>query len=175
MPDCYLSLGSNVGDRLRTLTTAVRSLSKLGRIEALSSVYETDPQIVTDQAPFLNLCCLLFLPPDAGLRPGELLDRLQGIEAQLGRDRGVEREKGPRTIDIDLILWDRVTVAEPLLRVPHPELRNRQFVLRPILEMAPGLCHPQDGQSLAEASAFLPGQGVYCYKETVVYSAGTDQ
>lgn len=179
MPDCYLSLGSNLGDRLGKLTAAVRLLSRRGSVKAISSVYETDPQIVTDQPPFLNLCCLLALPTDwDGGRvsgPGAFLKALQEIEGELGRDRKAGRRKGPRTIDIDLLLWGSEMIHEEQLIVPHPELRNRQFVLRPLLEIAPGLHHPEDGGLLADISAGLPGQGVYCYKETVVYSPGTDR
>ncbi|MFP4429795.1 MAG: 2-amino-4-hydroxy-6-hydroxymethyldihydropteridine diphosphokinase [Spirochaetota bacterium] len=167
MAECYLGLGSNWGDRLGYLSEALGRIDARWPVEVVSSVYETDPQIVTDQGAFLNLCCRI----DAEAPPALVLRGVNEIEAALGRDRMRERPKGPRMIDIDLLLWGTDTLSEPELTIPHPGLTERQFVLRPLLEIAPGLRDPRDGRSLSAVSAFLPGQGVYCYGKAVVYSA----
>jgi 2-amino-4-hydroxy-6-hydroxymethyldihydropteridine diphosphokinase len=167
VPECYLSLGSNRGDRLGNLSEALGRIAARWRLAAVSAVYETDPQIVTDQEAFLNLCCRIDAEPPAGA----VLRGAHEIEAALGRDRSRERPKGPRMVDIDLLLWGADTIRESDLTIPHPGLTERQFVLRPLLEIAPGLLYPGDGRSLAALSASLPGQGVYCYGNAVVYSA----
>ncbi len=171
MPECYLSLGSNSGDRLQNLSAALGAIAKRWVVHAVSSVYETDPQIVTDQGAFLNLCCRI----EAPLPPLEVLSVLQRVETAIGRDRSRERPKGPRKIDIDIVLWGLDIVDEAELEVPHPGLTARQFVLRPLLEIGPGIRDPRDGRPLAEVSAALGGQGVYCHRGAVVYSPTTDQ
>lgn len=176
MPECYLSLGSNRGDRIEILGKALRLIDERWPLKRVSSVYETAPQIVTEQPPFLNLCCRVDLEAEAGTGgngaafPADLLPALHETEAALGRERRRELPKGPRTIDIDILLWGREIIREPELTIPHPGLLLRQFVLRPLLEIAPGLIDPRDGTALTAASAALPGQGVYCYHEAVVYS-----
>ncbi len=167
MPECYLSLGSNCGNRFGQLSEALSRIAARWPIAVVSSVYETDPQIVTDQGAFLNLCCRI----DAEAPPVAVLRGVNEIEAALGRDRRRERPKGPRTMDIDLLLWGCDILREPDLTIPHAGLTERQFVLRPLLEIAPGLRNPRDGLPLSALSASLPGQGVYCYGKAVVYSA----
>jgi 2-amino-4-hydroxy-6-hydroxymethyldihydropteridine diphosphokinase len=150
MAPVYLSLGSNLGDRLAHLAQAVRRLPGL---VAVSGVYETVPQGKTDQPDFLNLAAAVESADD----PMGLLRRCQEIEQELGRVRG--ERWGPRTVDIDLVLWGRAPIDLPALTVPHPRLAERAFVLIPVLELDPGAALP-DGTSLASLLAALPDQGV---------------
>jgi 2-amino-4-hydroxy-6-hydroxymethyldihydropteridine diphosphokinase len=152
----YLSLGSNLGDRLAFLSRAVGRLGQDLRELRVSSVYETAPMYNTSQPHFLNIAV-------AGLTrlsPRELLGRAQVIERELGRERGSGTPKGPRPIDIDLLLYAGRIVSEPDLSLPHPGLRERRFVLEPLLELEPLLGDPASGLPLAEALSRLPDQGV---------------
>jgi 2-amino-4-hydroxy-6-hydroxymethyldihydropteridine diphosphokinase len=133
----YLSLGSNVGDRERMLREALRLLETPDtHVRRISSVYETEPQDVKDQPWFLNLVVEI----ETSLLPMQLLARTQKIERQLGRKRGVA--KGPRTIDIDILLVGRSVIDSTTLVVPHPRMATRRFVLEALAELAPGLRHP---------------------------------
>jgi 2-amino-4-hydroxy-6-hydroxymethyldihydropteridine diphosphokinase len=152
----YLSLGSNLGDRLAFLRRAVRRLAPDLRELRVSSIYETAPMYNTSQPRFLNIAV-------AGLTrlsPRELLGRTQAIERDLGRERGSGAPKGPRSIDIDLLLCAGRIICEPDLSLPHPGLRERRFVLEPLLELEPLLRDPASGLPLAEALSRLPDQGV---------------
>jgi 2-amino-4-hydroxy-6-hydroxymethyldihydropteridine diphosphokinase len=152
----FLSLGSNLGDRLDFLRRAVRSLGRDLRELRVSSVYETAPLYNTAQPRFLNIVV-------AGLTrltPQALLERALAIEQALGRDRASAAPKGPRPIDVDLLLYAGELVSEAHLRIPHPGLRERRFVLEPLLELEPELRDPAGGQRLSEALARLPDQGV---------------
>ncbi len=130
----YLSLGSNLGDRQLTLQKALALLSKrVGRLEKVSSFIETEPWGFFSRNKFLNACCLLLTP----LSPQECLRETQEIERLLGR-----REKTTgggkytdRTIDIDLLLYDDLHIHEPGLTLPHPHMRERDFVMRPLNEI----------------------------------------
>lgn len=132
----YLSLGSNVGDREANLRRALQNLSALGEIVAKSSVYETEPMEVVDQPWFLNAVIKL----RTGLPPSELLRALLKVERSMGRVR--EQAKGPRQIDIDILLYDDAAVNEPGLAIPHPAMHQRMFVLAPLAEIAPNVMHP---------------------------------
>lgn len=137
MTIAYLSLGSNVGDRLGHLAAAVRRLdSPRVRVRQVSSVYQTAPQGKTDQADFLNIAAEV----ETDLEPAALLLHLQEVERALGRVR--HERWGPRTIDIDLALYGDTTVQTPDLEVPHPRMKDRAFVLVPLLEVAPDLALP---------------------------------
>jgi len=152
----FLSLGSNLGDRLAFLRGAVGRLGRDLRELRVSSVYETAPMYNTSQPRFLNIAV-------AGLTrlsPRELLGRALAIEQALGRDRTAGSPKGPRPIDIDLLLYAERIVAEPDLSLPHPGLKERRFVLEPLLELEPQLRDPASGLPLAEALSLLPDQGV---------------
>jgi 2-amino-4-hydroxy-6-hydroxymethyldihydropteridine diphosphokinase len=141
----YLGLGSNEGDRLATLRSAVAELERRGvGIVASSSVYETAPQgEVLDQADFLNACVAV----ETELGPEELLDACKDVERALGRTPGGPRH-GPRPIDVDvLLLGDRVHRSERLT-LPHAEVTSRRFVLEPLLELDPELTLPS-GEPLA--------------------------
>ncbi len=132
----YLSLGSNVGDRAGNLNTAVDRLRALGEVAAVSSFYETEPVEFTAQPWFLN--CAVQLNTDK--TPRQLLTGILEIEQQLGRQRG--REKGPRIIDLDLLLFGNSIVDDCGLTIPHPAMHQRRFVLEPLAEIAPDVLHP---------------------------------
>ncbi len=147
-----IGLGTNLGDRAAHLQAAVRALRCHGKILAVSSVYETAPVGMQDQPAFLNAAVQLStpLPPEALLR--ELLE----IERSRGRDRRRESETppttrgGPRTLDLDLLLYDDQILATPQLVLPHPGLHLRRFVLTPLVEIAPETRHPVLDRTLQE-------------------------
>jgi 2-amino-4-hydroxy-6-hydroxymethyldihydropteridine diphosphokinase len=143
----YLGLGSNVGDREEHLRTALRLLAEHGvEVDAVSSLYETEPVgEIVDQPDFLNAAARV----RTELEPEELLDVCKAIEAERGRMFGGPRH-GPRPLDLDLLLLGDLEVDEERLRLPHPEVTGRRFVLAPLLELDPDLVLP-DGTSLAEA------------------------
>lgn len=135
MNESYLSLGSNMGNRLDMLKQAVRLLMNHPSVEVtgISSLYETDPVGFTDQEPFLNMVVRLETP----LPALELLDICQEIERKLNRERLVRW--GPRTIDLDILIYNRDNVESERLTVPHPRMHERAFVLIPLLEVNPAL------------------------------------
>jgi 2-amino-4-hydroxy-6-hydroxymethyldihydropteridine diphosphokinase len=143
----YVGLGSNLGDREDNLRRALALLEDVGAIR-VSSFRETDPVGVTDQPRFLNAAARV----DTALGARELLDRLLEIERALGRDRSREERWGPRTIDLDLLLYGGETIEEPGLTVPHPRLAERRFVLEPLHELDPELTLP-DGRAVRELLA----------------------
>jgi 2-amino-4-hydroxy-6-hydroxymethyldihydropteridine diphosphokinase len=143
----YVGLGSNLGDRQEQILRAAAFLEELGAVR-LSTIRETDPVGLTDQPKFLNAVAEL----QTDLPPRELLDRLLSIERRFGRDRTAETRWGPRTIDLDLLLYGDETVDEPGLTVPHPRLAERRFVLEPLHELAPELTLP-DGRAVRELLA----------------------
>ncbi len=137
----YLSLGSNVGDRLANLQHCIRLLSKLGDVAKISSFYETEPMELREQPWFLN--CVVELQTDLSAR--QILSGIQQIEAELGRNRAIN--KGPRTIDIDILLFDSEIISENDLQIPHSAMHARRFVLAPLVELSPGLMHPLLGKT----------------------------
>jgi 2-amino-4-hydroxy-6-hydroxymethyldihydropteridine diphosphokinase len=141
----YVGLGANLGDREGTLRRAVELLAAEPGIEvvAVSSLRETEPVGYLDQPAFLNGACAV----ETDLSARDLLDRLLAIERALGRERGTGPRWGPRTIDLDLLLYGQETVEEPGLTVPHPRLSERSFALEPLVELEPGLRLP-DGRGL---------------------------
>jgi 2-amino-4-hydroxy-6-hydroxymethyldihydropteridine diphosphokinase len=142
----YVGLGSNLGDREATIRRALELLDSDPEIElvAVSSQRETDPVGYLEQPRFLNLACSL----ETDLSPRELLDRLLAVERALGRRRDGPRF-GPRTIDLDLLLYGDVSLHEPGLTVPHPRLAERRFALEPLAELDPDLALP-DGRPVAD-------------------------
>lgn len=144
MSRCAIAAGSNLGDRLGHLEAAMGGLSAVGAITGISSVYETAPVGGPEQGPFLNAVILV----DTARTPTGLLRELLLIERSRGRVR--HERWGPRTLDLDLILFGQRDVDEPGLTVPHPQMRHRRFVLEPLLETWPDAVMP-DGSPLTAA------------------------
>ena len=135
----YISLGSNLGDRQATLDRALALLrDRAGAVVAASSFYDTDPVGYTAQPKFLNAVVQL----NTDLPPEKLMETLLAIERELGRDRSATVPKGPRTIDLDLLLYDDRVINAPGLTVPHPAMHGRRFVLEPLAQIAPDAVHP---------------------------------
>jgi 2-amino-4-hydroxy-6-hydroxymethyldihydropteridine diphosphokinase len=149
----YLSLGSNVGDRETNLRTAIERLAELGTVVAVSSVYETEPVDFTAQPWFLNCAVAL----RTHLMPKLFLAKVLGIEQQMGRRR--LQPKGPRTIDIDILLFGNSVINTPQLDVPHPAMHQRRFVLEPLTEIAPDVRHPVFKRTVYEMRRMLPPNG----------------
>ena len=142
MTRAYVGLGSNLGDREGAIRRAVELLGNDAEIEVLreSIVRETEPVGYANQPPFLNAVAEL----ETSLPPRDLLGRLLAIEHELGRTRA--RRFGPRTIDLDLLLYGEETIDEPGLEVPHPRLHERMFALEPLAELDPELVVPGRGR-----------------------------
>ncbi len=132
----YLSLGSNLGGRDANLREAIRRLGELGTVEKVSSFYETEPVEFTEQPWFVN--CAVELETNLSAR--ELLNGLLAIEHAMGRER--IQPKGPRLIDLDILLFADTVVHEHGLTIPHPAMHERRFVLEPLAEIAPQAWHP---------------------------------
>jgi 2-amino-4-hydroxy-6-hydroxymethyldihydropteridine diphosphokinase len=149
----YIGLGSNIEDREFYLTEAIRLLHKHPdiQIRRCSSIYETDPVGFTEQAAFLNMV----IKVETGLEPAELFSYMLAVEQQLGRVRDIRF--GPRTIDLDLLLYGQKELNQPELLVPHPRMAERAFVLIPLLEIADEESIP-DGDILRQNVALLAGK-----------------
>jgi len=132
----YLSLGSNVGDRETNLRRAIAELETVGGLRSVSSFYETQPVGPLNQPWFLNCVAVL----ETERTPRELLDAMLKVEAGMGRVR--LQDKGPRNIDIDVLLFGDRVVSEPRLTIPHAAMHERRFVLEPLAEIAPNVRHP---------------------------------
>jgi 2-amino-4-hydroxy-6-hydroxymethyldihydropteridine diphosphokinase len=146
----YLSLGSNVGDRSANLRAAIERLGEAGAIRAVSGFYETEPVELRDQPWFLN-CVVALETSDS---PEALLQRVLAIEQEMGRLR--TKNKGPRLIDIDILLFSDRVVEERGLKIPHPAMHQRRFVLEPLAEIAPEALHPLLRKTARELLADLP-------------------
>ncbi len=156
MKTVYLALGSNLGDRVGNLREAIGGLTKAGlAVTAVSSIYETRAMYKTDQADFLNLV----VEAKTQLLPKVMIRRLQKIERELGRRRLMAN--GPRTIDIDVLLFGRFVIQTPELTVPHPRMEERRFVLEPLTEIAASVRHPVTKRTAAEMLAAVQNQGVW--------------
>ena len=153
----YLSLGSNLGDRQLHLQRAVAYLEQEKiSVQRRSSVYETEPQDVIRQPWFLNIV----VECETRLFPVQLLRELQRIEREVGRVREGAVRRGPRVIDIDILLFDNAAIDTPCLTIPHPRMTERRFVLEPLLEIVPEIRHPVTGQALRKYLDTLTRQQV---------------
>ena len=156
MAHALIALGGNIGDVRATFRKAIASICGMAQAALLarSSDYATPPWGDVDQAPFINACIEIDTPLD----PHALLFALQKIEAKFGRDRAKERRWGPRTLDLDLIAYDDVSIGKPELTLPHPRWFERAFVLVPLIEIAPDRLIA--GRSVASALAKLSTEGI---------------
>jgi len=146
MPIAYIGFGSNLGDRDGYIRQALSELASTDGITLLrvSSLYETAPVGYTNQGKFLNGVAEI----ETSVPPHTLLALLKGIEAKLGRQHRVRW--GPREIDLDILIYGERQISTPELTIPHPEMQRRGFVLIPLAELAPNLCHPVLGKRIAE-------------------------
>ncbi|MBU1488007.1 2-amino-4-hydroxy-6-hydroxymethyldihydropteridine diphosphokinase [bacterium] len=150
----YICLGSNLGDREENLKKAVELVGKVSliRVSKASSLYETEPVGKKDQGCFLNQV----IEVETALTPLELLGYLQEVEAKLGRERkdlsstSIGERWGPRTVDLDILLYGDIQIDQADLRIPHPEMHRRAFVLIPLAEIAPEARHPELNKSIEE-------------------------
>ena len=151
----YLSLGSNLGDREENLRTAIAGLAEFGKVVAVSSFFETEPVDVAAQPWFLN--CAVRLETEK--MPRQLIAAILNLEQGMGRQR--KQKKGPRTIDIDVLLFGSSIIEIPSLTIPHPRLHERRFVLEPLAEITPDARHPVFKRTVRELRDALPaGQTV---------------
>lgn len=156
-----VGLGSNLGDRGAHLATGVTGLKGLLRDVRCSRVRRTEPVGVPgDQDAFLNMCCV----GRTELAPGDLLARLLEIEARTGRERKSGEGPRPRTLDLDVLLYGDEVVDEPGLRVPHPRMRQRAFVLVPLAEIAGSWRDPESGRTVEELARAVDRSGVEPYR-----------
>ena len=145
MPEIvYLSLGANLGERQNQLRAAIERLRGVGRVVSISSLYETQPVEVTDQPWFLN--CAVALETNRSAQ--QVLEAILAIEREMGRER--TRKKGPRKIDIDILLFADRILDSPQLTIPHPAMHRRRFVLESLAEIAPDARHPLLKKSVRE-------------------------
>jgi len=150
METAYIALGANIpsfaGSPRETLEAAILCLAELGTIVSRSRLYETAPVGYTDQPTFLNAAIAI----ETILEPETLLDRLLAIERSFGRDRSHGIPNGPRTLDLDILLYGNRILNTQKLQVPHPRIAQRAFVLIPLSEIAPGRIHPQLNRSMTQ-------------------------
>jgi 2-amino-4-hydroxy-6-hydroxymethyldihydropteridine diphosphokinase len=145
-----IALGSNlesaIGDREANLREAVERLRALGEVRAVSSFYDTEPVGYVSQPRFLNGALLL----ETDMEPAELMRGLLAVERAMGRERMGALAKGPRVIDLDLLLYGAAVMDTEELTLPHPAMQEREFVLRPLAEIAGGMVHPVSGLTVGE-------------------------
>jgi len=158
----YISLGSNIGNRIEYLHEAVKMLDGEEKINvvSVSSIYETDPVGYVEQDSFLNIV----LEICTSLSPFDLLNICQSIENELGRKRIIRW--GPRTIDLDILLYNHENIESEKLNIPHPRIEERAFVMIPLLEIAPKIQLPNKSVPLIESNEFLQGkEGVRIWRQ----------
>ncbi|MCX5716228.1 MAG: 2-amino-4-hydroxy-6-hydroxymethyldihydropteridine diphosphokinase [Candidatus Omnitrophica bacterium] len=153
MVTAYIAFGSNLGDRNKNIEKAIEYLKELTgvTVQKVSSVYETDPVGGPVQGKFLNGA----LEIETALLPDELLDRLKGIESRLGRTP--QEENSPRPIDLDIIFYGDVVISGGRIKIPHPRMHEREFVLKGLIEIAPDFMHPRLNKTVRQLYDELKG------------------
>jgi 2-amino-4-hydroxy-6-hydroxymethyldihydropteridine diphosphokinase len=150
MRTVYIGMGSNLaswaGPPEATLATAALWIESLGRVVHRSSLYSTEPVGLADQPRFVNAVLKL----ETELEASDMLERLLAIEAEFGRDRTAGVKNGPRTLDLDILLFGNQKISEPGLDIPHPRLAERAFALVPLNEIAPNAVDPRSGMTVAQ-------------------------
>ncbi len=144
MHQVIISVGANLGDRKKNIRRAITGVNRYARVKKCSKPYRTRPYGKTDQPCFINMALMV----ETELPPGELLFKLHDTENELGRERTVKW--GERTIDLDIIFYDNGVFFEEGLIIPHPDMHNRYFVLRPLLDICPEFVHPVLKKSVTE-------------------------
>jgi 2-amino-4-hydroxy-6-hydroxymethyldihydropteridine diphosphokinase len=150
----YLGLGSNLNDRYANLRRAIARLGRQVTITAVSPVYATEPWGDTDQPPFLNAC----VAAATTMTPHAVLHLAKSIERKMGRE--TTRRWGPRLIDIDILFYDDLTMADEELTIPHPRIAERAFVLAPLADLIPEYRHPQTGDTVRQMLDRVDSSGV---------------
>jgi 2-amino-4-hydroxy-6-hydroxymethyldihydropteridine diphosphokinase len=162
----YLALGANLGDRRANMIEALRLLAPEVKVEAVSALYESTPQPPSPGPDYYNAACRV----TTSLEPLALLDHIKRIEQQLGRSDTTYW--APRPIDIDIVLYDDVVLTTERLTIPHPRLVERNFVLRPLLDLDAGLVHPVTGDRLADLLSRVGLSGLTQTERHWAYLAG---
>ncbi|TMF05097.1 MAG: 2-amino-4-hydroxy-6-hydroxymethyldihydropteridine diphosphokinase [Chloroflexi bacterium] len=160
MATVYVAFGANTGNREANLQMALRGLTRMARVEAVSSLYESDPVGLAEQPAFYNAVCRI----ETGLEPESLLRFLKTLEHEIGRRPDTARW-GPRPIDLDILLYDERTIEGEELQVPHPRLAERAFVLVPLAEIAPDTLYPGRNETIVELAQAVDTSGVRRIKD----------
>ncbi|MBT89127.1 MAG: 2-amino-4-hydroxy-6-hydroxymethyldihydropteridine diphosphokinase [Spirochaetales bacterium] len=150
----YLSIGTNLGNKIENLKNAISRLSSIVTIDSISSVYETEPLNVQKQDNFLNIA----IEVQTNFPPLELIEKLKKIESEMGRV--LSELNKPRIIDIDIIFYNSIILDEVRIQVPHPRAHKRAFVIFPIMDLNPAFVHPILNKSLMEISKNLSNQRI---------------
>jgi 2-amino-4-hydroxy-6-hydroxymethyldihydropteridine diphosphokinase len=163
----YIALGANLGDRRANLIAALDALPPLVHVQALSSLYESPPQLPAPPPAYLNAVAQVI----TDLQPEPLLTYLKHIERDLGRE--LAERWAPRPIDLDIVLYDNLVLATEALQIPHARLAERAFVLRPLLDIDPHLTHPATGERLDALLGRVGEEGLSKLEEAGWHAPGT--